>query len=533
MRHIIILLFFLFQHFFTTSQNIDWKLNYYPPCFWTSSQLANNGTTKLISTDTAGNIFSGKFYRHCKYGSSIAKHSSSGQLIWAFRLDSGYVDLQSLKVDPVGNCYITAHFFNTVNINGTILSDSLSYGKSFYAKLDPNGNCLWSYKLPPRVLFREINITDNGRILLIGETGNYTAVLGNDTVVSGCNFIMEINSSGSILWAKAIAKQANCKFVRTDAAGNFYVAGDYTANLQIGMGISPIYLTGSNPESVFIAKYDASLSPLWAKRGYTYGGRLNGLEVDQAGNVFSGGTLGYFFVMDSINIQTSGSNMFLLKLSPMGIVSWIKNSDILGNNIALNTCNGLALDKQGNCYVTGATHSDTTKFDNFTVTNKYSPYLIKYDPNGNILWGLNNQLIDYETANPNNYEGCGKSVHLDYSGNVFVCGFASTSYGKSFLTKISKNTIASITETNTKDFEINVFPNPTVGIFNISFNLQAECNLHFNIINTKGQIIYTELIHIFKGEYSKNIDLSKQAKGIYFVEIIADKKRFVKRVVLN
>ena len=56
-------------------------------------------------------------------------------------------------------------------------------------------------------------------------------------------------------------------------------------------------------------------------------------------------------------------------------------------------------------------------------------------------------------------------------------------------------------------------------MFNISFVSERIQTVKLRIINVIGEIIYMEDLNKFIGDYTKNIDLSKNKKSIYFLEI--------------
>jgi hypothetical protein len=80
---------------------------------------------------------------------------------------------------------------------------------------------------------------------------------------------------------------------------------------------------------------------------------------------------------------------------------------------------------------------------------------------------------------------------------------------------------------------LTIYPNPSLGIFEINYSSIQKGDLHLNVFDSKGKMIYSEGVSLFQGEYKKNIDLSKQAKGAYFIEIIADRRRSIKKIILN
>lgn len=84
------------------------------------------------------------------------------------------------------------------------------------------------------------------------------------------------------------------------------------------------------------------------------------------------------------------------------------------------------------------------------------------------------------------------------------------------------------TETSLREMsnlEISVFPNPTTGNVNISFQDNFEGNI--SIISLNGQILFEEKIN---SNFIK-IDLSKFSKGMYFVNGISNNKSFKKILI--
>ncbi len=80
---------------------------------------------------------------------------------------------------------------------------------------------------------------------------------------------------------------------------------------------------------------------------------------------------------------------------------------------------------------------------------------------------------------------------------------------------------------------MNFYPNPNTGKFNLSFSLPDKGDADITILNTEGKVVYTEKLPAFSGNYDKEIDISKQAKGIYFVKVEQGKNSQVKKIVLE
>lgn len=81
--------------------------------------------------------------------------------------------------------------------------------------------------------------------------------------------------------------------------------------------------------------------------------------------------------------------------------------------------------------------------------------------------------------------------------------------------------------------KMNFYPNPNTGKFNLSFNLPEKGDAEINIMNTDGKTVYKEKLTSFSGNYDKEIDISKNVKGIYFVKVEQGKHAQVKKIILE
>ena len=80
---------------------------------------------------------------------------------------------------------------------------------------------------------------------------------------------------------------------------------------------------------------------------------------------------------------------------------------------------------------------------------------------------------------------------------------------------------------------LNIYPNPSRNIFNISFNSDVIQNLRIRIINLLGKELYLEEKQKFIGQYSRIINLDNYEKGIYFLEIENNTGVINKKLILQ
>ena len=66
---------------------------------------------------------------------------------------------------------------------------------------------------------------------------------------------------------------------------------------------------------------------------------------------------------------------------------------------------------------------------------------------------------------------------------------------------------------------LDVYPNPSRDIFNISFSSDIQQDLSIRIVNVVGAEVYSEKRQKFIGEYTKQINIDNYGKGIYLLEI--------------
>jgi hypothetical protein len=80
--------------------------------------------------------------------------------------------------------------------------------------------------------------------------------------------------------------------------------------------------------------------------------------------------------------------------------------------------------------------------------------------------------------------------------------------------------------------QFNIFPNPSNGTFNITFNTNVKSNYRLEVINTLGQKVFEESLNGFSGAYSKPLDVQQYGKGMYLISIADDESKSTKRAVV-
>jgi hypothetical protein len=150
--------------------------------------------------------------------------------------------------------------------------------------------------------------------------------------------------------------------IATDRFGNVFVTGHgyYTPD-------------GYPDPDMLTVKYDRDGRELWV-RAYSFSDRsydhAAALAVDDDGNVYVTGDAG--------TLQT-GVDIATVKYDPDGNQLWVARYDGPANSS--DSPNAIALDKDGNVYVAGYSYGDP-----ITPSGNFDAVLIKYDNQGNELW---------------------------------------------------------------------------------------------------------------------------------------------------
>jgi hypothetical protein len=80
---------------------------------------------------------------------------------------------------------------------------------------------------------------------------------------------------------------------------------------------------------------------------------------------------------------------------------------------------------------------------------------------------------------------------------------------------------------------LEIYPNPSRDKFNISFTSDTKQDLRVRILNIIGEELINDNLQQFIGEYTKQINLSENAKGIYFLEIETNDGIINKKLILQ
>ena len=481
------------------------------------------------------------------------KYYPNGDTVWVRRYNgpgNAYDEARALSVDGSGNVYVT----------GFCSITAFPFYKRNYAtiKYYPNGDSAWvrTYGGPEQMgEANAIAIDGSGNVYVTGVGSNFDYVT------------IKYNPNGDTVWVR-----------RYNGPGDHY---DEAAALTLD-GSGNIYVTGYSNARAFpeynydyaTIKYDSSGNELWITR---YNGAADSSDwayavaVDGSGNVYVTGksygsgtdydyaTIKYNPEGDTVwvrryngpsnhqdwpkamavdgdgNVYVTGRSegsgtwydYATIKYYANGDTAWVRRYDGPGSNY--DEAYSIAVDGSGNVYVTGGSYGGVTGTDYATI---------KYDSTGNQIW-----VVRYDGVENGADEA--RDMALDDSGNVYVTGFTCVGGSEWEYTTIKYVQIGTGVKDETGNREkpskftlFQNYPNPFNQTTKIEFTLAKSGFVSLTIYDLLGRKVKTLVSeHVFSGYKSvlwdgKNNFGNEVASGIYFYQIKVGNFTETKKLVL-
>ncbi|MBI4317996.1 MAG: SBBP repeat-containing protein, partial [Chloroflexi bacterium] len=240
------------------------------------------------------------------------------------------------------------------------------------------------------------NSFDGATAMAVDASGNVYVTGASYAFGSEKDFLtIKYGPTGTILWearytnGTLTAGDDFARAIATDASGNVYVTGSSAGP------IGPDYLT---------LKYDSGGTLQWAARYTTTSSASTGaraLAVDGSGNVYvTGMDAGWGWGMDYLTIR----------YSPSGLEDWAQRLSRSTNAADYEAAQAVAVDADGNVYVTGTSKVTGLSSGEDAVT-------VKYDSAASQLWAVAYTGLPGSIA-----ADWGMALAVDGSGNVYVAG---------------------------------------------------------------------------------------------------------------
>ncbi|HET8808801.1 MAG TPA: T9SS type A sorting domain-containing protein [Flavobacteriaceae bacterium] len=522
-----------------------------------------------IVTDAAGNVYTTGFFSGTvdfepgtgitnltSFGSEdifISKLDNFGNFVWAksiggWAYDGGF----SITTDAAGNIYLTGLFNQTVDFDPGPGTAYLSPGNEqniFICKWDASGNFVWVESIGGQdIQSAAFTATDAaGNVYLssfFSGTIDFGAGPGAVSLTSAGQediFVCKLDAAGNFVWAKRTGgpQGDGGTDIYPDAVGNVYSTGSFRGTVDFDPGSGTANLTSAGNSDIFIRKLDTAGDFVWAK---SMGGQDNdsgrSISIDAAGTIYSTGSFRGTADFDpgtgTHNLTSDGENdIFISKLNAAGNFVWAKSIGGLNYEFALSN----TTDTNGNVYITGK-FIDTVDFDpgtgthNLTSVGQEDFFVCQLDSLGNFVWA--------KTMGGSDDDGA-ISMTADVAGNIYTTGYFMQTVdfdpgtGTHNLTSVGGRDIfiLKLTGTNmgiedlTTTTQINVYPNPTLGMVTINFdNYQGE-KVKYTISDLTGKIVKQSS----EVENNISVNLGNVSDGVYFLTVYNGNSRETYKIV--
>lgn len=472
----------------------------------------------------------------------VVKYNASGNAIWAKSFGgSGDEGGFGVNADGHGNIYLTGYFSSpTISFGATILTNAGS-NDIYVAKVSgTTGNVIWA--------IRDGGVGDdrgNGikadafdHVYVTGSFASATINFGSTTLTNaGSNDIFVAKYSGTNgnrIWAKGAGgadddnganPNDNGGSLTTDVKGNILIIG-YFSSSSITFGSNT--LTNSTGSfDLFIAKYDSTGTSKWARSAGGNGPNNDGafaICTDEIGNSFITGAFDSPIITFGNTTLThplsTSGDVLLVKYDPNGDVVWAKNYGGIGDDLGFGIC----IDGSGNLYVVGELTSDIASFGSSTLMNAAAPFgdifVAKFEASGNVIWA---------TSVPGSNDDFGYDIALDNtSGAIYIAGnFASSSlvFGPNILTNSGSSDIY-VAKLNSTITSTSKFSLEGLCIYPNPFNMTATIKLPDKMQNSSLVLftIYGEPVKSFEPSSSElRIERENLSAGMYFLQLTQGK----------
>ena len=504
-----------------------------------------------VAVDPSGNVFIAGYFgsRTLKIGSItltnsgaenifIAKFDADGNALWAKSAGGNYYDDgMSVTTDASGNAYLTGYFgSSTITFGSTTLTNAGSYD-IFLVKYDPNGNVLWAKGVGGSYEDQgsSVAVDPSGNNFVTGYFNSLTLTFGTTTVQNISEFdvfLAKYDAGGNVLWAKGAGGNNDdyAYSVAADASGNAFVAGAFDSPTITFGTVTLTNAGGVLKNDVFIAKYDAGGNVLWAKSaGGTDDDVAYSVAADPSGNAYLTGYFSSSHITfgSTVLTNTGGENIFLVKYDPNGNVIWAKNEIGVSDE-----ANSVTTDASGNIYVAGYFGGATSIFGTDTLTNAGTEniFLAKYNGAGNVLWAKGAGGTGSDMA---------YSVAVGTSGATYLTGYFSSptiAFGSSALTNagstdvfLAKAVSSLGVEDHGNSAGITLYPNPARDAVNLETNGSWNKEFLISIYSITGQLIWSATL----AQSQKQIHLEGLESGVYIVSVRSGENTSYQKLVIR
>lgn len=334
--------------------------------------------------------------------------------------DYGY----AIAVDQSGNVYVTGITDSTdFPLVNAFQENIRGVEDAFITKIDTTPSIVYSTYLGGGGYTggKGIAVDENENVYVTGYTDSIDFPILNafQSNIGGSRdgFIIKIDKASDIVYSSYLGGSGEdyCSGIAVDKDGNAYVTGyTYSTDFPTMKAFQPKI---AGDRDGFITKIDNIPSVVYSSYlGGANHDECNGVAVDQDGNAYvTGNTLSLDFpTVKAFQPKLGGSNDgFITKIDSFPAIVY---SSYLGGSSG-DYCNGIAVDQNGNAYVTGNTGSI-----DFPTVRAFQPknagyidgFITKVDKVPSVVYSSYLGGRGWERSN---------AITVDRNSNVYVIGY--------------------------------------------------------------------------------------------------------------
>jgi hypothetical protein len=461
--------------------------------------------TRRIRVDAVGNVYvAGDFNSLVNFdpgvgfnlqnvaGASdvfVAKYDPQGNFLWVKKIGGVGIDAcRDLVLDGQGNIYVAGIFEGTADFdpNGGVMNvTSGGAFDSFILKLNAAGNFLWVKTLQgsSNNFINEMKLDYSGNINAVGYfqgTADFdpnAGVHSLTTIGDRSAFWVKLNANGQFIAAQMIGGSGFevAKSLAVDAQNNVTILGEFRGVIDFDPSSVSYFVTSSGLRDIFIAKYTAQGSLVWAdKIGGIGDEQANSIVAGQNGDVFAAGAFNQSMMLSDKNAHTSlgGADIILARYSSTGELLFSTTCGGSNGDEAV----AILLDGDDNLYSTG--------------------------------WFQGSSHFGATTLN---------SV-----GDRDV-----------YLAKTKMEESSSTHGTTWAAAQMTVSPNPSDGAFRLSFDDLPTTDFALTVTDLMGRRIFSERFFNTDTHFQTQIQLNAPAAGLYLLSIETAERIFTKKIIIR
>ena len=166
------------------------------------------------------------------------------------------------------------------------------------------------------------------------------------------------------------------------------------------------------------------------------------------------------------------------------------------------------------------TYSTATSRYNCSVAANSESYLWTIDP-------VNSGVLEQ------NGTGCTVTWNTGFTGIASLNVISSNECGQGAISaayQVTVYTTLSVDESGTLS-SLNIFPNPTQGVFRVEFSSDKEVTIELQLSTTSGEVILKKQLPVRPGLFSEEISLAGQPYGVYNLTLRDGEKMVSKKIV--